>query len=234
MKTFVIAGGEGTRLKPYTYTCPKPMLKVGGKPILEYVINNLKRAGLKDLVLTTGYLHEQIEEYFGDGKRFGVKIEYSVEKDRRNTAGSILPYKSRIKDTFVVVMGDHITNIDLKDMINQHRKSPAIATMALMKKKNALEYGVVEVEGGKVRELKEKPLQEYLCNVAIYVFDVEVFNYIEEGDDFAKNVFPRMLRKKARIEPYMLKGVWFDIGRVSDYERIDEMMRVTKLAKDLD
>lgn len=234
MKAFVIAGGEGTRLKPYTYTCPKPMLRVGGKPIIEYVIGNLKKAGIKDIILTTGYLHEQIEKHLGNGSKFGVNIEYSVEKEKRNTAGSILPYKGKIKGEFLVVMGDHITNIDLKEMIKQHNNSKAIATLALLKKKNPLEYGIAEVENGKIKGFSEKPLHEHLYNIAIYAFDQVVFDYIREGDDFAKDVFPRMLKDKARMEPYIFEGVWYDIGRVPDYHRIDEIMNMVKLAKDLE
>src|SRR4030095_5602323 len=113
MKAFILAGGEGTRLRPYTYSVPKPMLMLGDKPILLYLIENLKRCGVKDLVITSGYKHEQIVDYFGDGSKFGVKIEHSVEKEKLNTAGSILAYKGKIKDTFAVVMGDHLTNIDI-------------------------------------------------------------------------------------------------------------------------
>ena len=104
MKTFILAGGEGTRLRPYTYEKPKPMLPIGEekKPILYYVIENLKRAGLDDFILTVGYKHEKIKEYFGDGSKFNVKIEYAVEKEKMNTAGSILPLKDKVDSTFAV------------------------------------------------------------------------------------------------------------------------------------
>ena len=233
MRAFVLAGGEGTRLRPYTYTTPKPMLKLGDKPILQYVIENLKRSGIKDIVLTVGYKHEQIEDYFGDGKKFGVKIEYSVEKERMNTAGSILHYKD-MKDTFAVVMGDHLTNIDMKEMLENHKKSGAIATIALYKNKTTLEYGVADVEDGKVTAFKEKPGLEHLYNTAIYILEPEIFDYIKEKEDFAKNVFPRLLAEGKAINAYVFEGVWFDIGRVTDYDRFVELFGLMKLLKDFD
>ncbi|MFH0738120.1 MAG: nucleotidyltransferase family protein [Candidatus Micrarchaeota archaeon] len=234
MKTFILAGGEGTRLRPYTYTTPKPMLPLGGKPILQYVIGNLRKSGLKDLTITCGYKHEQISGYFGDGSKSGVKIEYSVEKERMNTAGSILPLKNKAKETFVVVMGDHLTNLDLSDMIKSHKKSGAIATIALYKSKVPLEYGVAKMEGASIVGFSEKPVQEHLFNTAIYVFEPAIFDYIKEKEDFAKDVFPRMLASKKKINGYIFEGVWFDIGRVSDYERFMEMFGMVELLKRLE
>lgn len=233
MKTFILAGGEGTRLRPYTYNTPKPMLMVGGKPILQYVINNLKRAGLKDLVITCGYKHEQISDYFGDGSKCGVKIEYCVEKEKLNTAGSILPCRSKISETFAVVMGDHLTNIDMAEMIKSHKKSGAMATIALYHSSLPLEYGVAKTEAGTVTGFTEKPLLAHLYNTAIYVFEPEILDYIKEREDFAKDVFPRLLKAKKKINAYAFNDVWFDIGRVSDYERLDELFKVMKLAQDL-
>jgi len=235
MKTFILAGGEGTRLRPYTYEKPKPMLEIGdeGKPILYYVVENLKRAGLKDYVMTVGYLNEKIMDYFGDGEKFGVKIEYAVETEKMNTAGSILPMKEKIDDTFAVVMGDHITNIDMKEMIEHHRRSGCIATIALLKGKIPIEYGVAEVNNeGHVTEFREKPMIENLYNVAIYVFEPEVFKYIKEKEDFAKDVFPRMLGKKQKINAYVFEKTWYDVGRVVDYEKLNKELKMKEIYKD--
>lgn len=233
MKVFVLAGGEGTRLKPYTYSTPKPMLMLGGKPIIEYALENIKRAGFKEVTITAGYLHEKIQAYFGDGKKMGMNIEYSIEKERMNTAGSILPHKEKVNDTFVVLMGDQITNIDITDMIEHHKKSGALATIALYKQKMPLEYGVAEVNEGQITGFKEKPLLEHLYNTAIYVFEPEIFDYIKEKEDFAKNVIPRLLSEKKKIAAYVFDEVWFDIGRVSDYERFVELFSLMRLLKDL-
>ena len=233
MKVFVLAGGEGTRLKPYTYSTPKPMLKLGGKPIIQYVLENLKRAGYKDIIMTVGHHHEQITSYFGDGKKLGIKIEYSIENERMNTAGSILPLKNKADSTFAVVMGDHLTNLDLSEMVKHHKKTGAVATIALFRDTTPLEYGVAEVENGNIQGFVEKPLLEHLYNTAIYVFEPEIFDYIREKEDFAKNVIPRLLSDKKKISAYVFDDVWFDIGRLSDYERFVELFNVVKLLNDL-
>ncbi|MFN7990796.1 MAG: nucleotidyltransferase family protein [Candidatus Micrarchaeia archaeon] len=230
MKAFVLAGGEGTRLRPYTYSVPKPMLILGGKPILLYVLENLEQAGIKEITITAGYKHEQISAYFGDGSRFGLKLDYSIEKERMNTAGSILGYKGKVRDTFAVVMGDHLTDIDMAEMVKSHRKSGAVATIALYHKKQQLEYGVAELKGGSVVGFKEKPLLEHYFNTAIYIFEPEIFDYIREKEDFAKDVFPRMLSAGKKINGYVFEGVWYDIGRVNDYERFVDTFNVVKLA----
>lgn len=233
MKAFILAGGEGTRLRPYTYSAPKPMLMLGGRPILQYVVENLRRCGLKDLVITAGYKHEQITSYFGDGTKLGVKIEYLIEKEKMNTAGSILPYKGKLKETFAVVMGDHLTDIDMKEMLESHKKSGAIATIALFHVKSPLEYGVARIEGGSITGFAEKPLLQHDFNTAIYLFEPGIFDFINPKEDFAKDVFPRLLARGQRINPYVFEGVWFDIGRVSDYERFVELFSVIKLLKEL-
>jgi len=233
MRVFVLAGGEGTRLRPYTYSAPKPMLMLGGKPILQYVLENLKRAGMKDIVLTVGYRHDVITSYFGDGSKLGLKIEYSIEKEKLNTAGSIAHFKGKVKETFAVVMGDHLTNLDMAKMLQSHKKSGAIATIALYHAKNPLEYGVAKVEGGKVVGFQEKPMLEHDYNTAIYLFEPEIFDYIKEKEDFSKDVFPRLLGAKKPLNAYVFDGVWFDIGRVSDYERFVELFNVIRFLQEM-
>jgi len=233
MEAFIIAGGEGTRLRPYTYSAPKPMLMLGGKPILWYVLQNLKRNGIKKATLTVGYKHEQIESYFGDGSSLGMELSYSVEKEKRNTAGSIAHLKGRVKEPFMVLMGDHLTNIDLKGMIAQHKKQSAAATIALYRSTLPLEYGVAQVEGGRIIGFQEKPLLCHDYNTAIYLFSPEVFEHIGLGDDFAKDVIPRLIGSGKKVIPYVFDEVWYDIGRVGDYERLRELFDVSRLLSDL-
>jgi mannose-1-phosphate guanylyltransferase/phosphomannomutase len=233
MKAFVLCGGEGTRLRPYTYDTPKPLLKVGGKAILQYVIENLRKGGVDDICLTVGYLHEQIMDFFGDGSKLGTKISYSVEEEKLNTAGSIVPLKDRVDGTFVVAMGDHITNIDMKDMIEQHRKSGAKATIALLKHEIPLQFGVADVKDGSVSGFREKPVLKQLFNIGIYVFEPEIFSYIKKKDDFAKNVFPRMLEKGERINAYVFDDIWYDLGHTSEYERLNSEEELSRLRKKL-
>lgn len=234
MKCFVLCGGEGTRLRPYTYMLPKPMLPVGKKPILEYVVRNLLKNGLKDLVFTVGYKYEPIKEYFGDGRKFGVKIEYLIEEKPRNTAGSILPYKDRIHGDFVVVMGDQLTNINLRKMIESHKKSGAIATVAFVEQKKILEYGVGKIENGVVVEFVEKPIFTNYINAANYVFSKKALAYIHENDDFAKDVLPRMLKSGEKINAFLSTDFWMDIGRVQDYERANELFSAINFIRDIE
>lgn len=221
MKAFVLCGGKGTRLRPYTYSVPKPMLKVRGKPILQHVVENLKLNGITDLVLTVGYKREQIMGYFKDGKPFGVRIEYAIENEPKNTAGSILEYKGKIHETFFVVMGDHITDINLKKMLESHKKARAFATLALAKHEIKLEYGVVETKGDEISGFREKPQLQFLVNTGIYAFEPEIFDFINEKEDFAKQVFPRLLSSGKKLHSYILSESWMDVGRVSDYERLN-------------
>jgi NDP-sugar pyrophosphorylase family protein len=229
MKTFVLCGGLGTRLRPLTYKTPKPMLLVGGKPILFYVVDNLKKNGFTNIVLTVGYLNDQIKAYFGDGSKFGVKIEYLVEEEMQNTAGSILPYKGKINETFAVVMGDHLTNVNIKKMLEFHRKSKALVSMALQKQELKIDYGVVEISGDYVTAFREKPVIENFINTGMYIFEPKIFDYIKEKEDFAKNVFPRVMEKGERIAAYHLPDEWFDIGRLSDYETAGELLKRLKI-----
>ncbi len=234
MKCFVLCGGEGTRLRPYTYMFPKPMLPVGGRPILEYVVQNLAKNGVKDLVFTVGYKHEPIKEYFGNGKKFGVKIEYLIEEKPRNTAGSILPYRNKIDGNFVVVMGDQLTSLNIKKMIEAHEKSKPIATVAFIEQKKAFEYGVAKIEKGEVKEFVEKPVFTNYINTANYVFSPKALKYIEENDDFAKDVLPRMLKAGEKIEAFLSMDFWIDIGRVQDYERANELFSAINFARDIE
>lgn len=231
-KTFVLCGGVGTRLRPYTNTIPKPMLMLGRKPILEYVLANLKRSGFTDLVLTVGYLQQQIVDYFGDGKKFGVKIEYSVEShdDKLGTAGSIYAYRKKVKEPFLVVMGDHLTNVNLRKLYDYHTERTGIATIAFKKTGVPLDYGVAHIDSdGHVIRFEEKPIMENLINSGIYAFNPEIFDYMTQKCDFAKDVFPALLNKSKKMNAYLFDEYWVDIGRLDDYEKLNTTISVAEL-----
>lgn len=231
MKAFILCGGKGTRLRPYTYSIPKPMLTLGKRPILQFVIGNLASSGITDLTLTVGYLKDQIINYFGDGKNFGVNVTYSEEDEEMNTAGSILPSKDKVDSTFVVVMGDHLTLVDFKKMVNHHKSMGQIATIGLKLQGLPLEYGVAELDdAGFVSGFKEKPILKNYVNTGVYVFEPEIFDYISPKDDFARNVFPKLLQSKHKITGYPIEEYWIDIGRIHDYERLDQTLSIFDLA----
>jgi NDP-sugar pyrophosphorylase family protein len=163
-------------------------------------------------------------EYFGDGGKFGMRIEYLVEKEAQNTAGSILPYKGRVKEPFMVVMGDHYTDVDVKSMAEFHQKNKAIATLGLLPHETKVEFGVVEMDGDTVKRFVEKPVLTHTINIGMYVFEPEIFRFIKEKEDFAKDVFPRLLANGKRINGFTVQGEWDDVGRVADYERLKEQV----------
>jgi NDP-sugar pyrophosphorylase family protein len=230
MKAFVLCGGLGTRLRPYTYENPKPMLPIGGKPILQHVIEHLVENGVTEIVITAGYLHEKISDYFGDGKKFGVKIEYAIENEPKNTAGSIVDYKGKIKEPFFVLMGDAITNIDLKKLMDAHKKKKNVATVALLKHITKVHYGVANVKDGNIVKFQEKPEIENYINIGIYAFNPEIFDFIKEKEDFAKDVFPRLLAKGKKITGFKIEDVvWVDIGRKEEYENLMDGKEIAKM-----
>ena len=232
-KAIVLCGGKGTRLRPYTYTIPKPMLPIGKRPILEYVLASLRRAGVDEVYLTVGYLHEQIERHFGTGEKVGMKLHYSVESTELGTAGSIIPLMGRFHETFVVMMGDHLSNVEIAKIIDFHKKHKAIATLALNRKGVPLEYGVADMEGERIVRFREKPIVENLINTGVYVLEPEIFEHIKPGDDFATDVFPSLLEKGERINGYLFTDYWLDIGRTTDYEHINQFISVIELAEKL-
>ncbi len=230
MKAVLLCGGEGTRLRPYTYRMPKPLLPVGGRPILEYTLLNLKRNGIRDVVLTVGYLHEKIVDYFGDGSRLGMHIEYSIEKERLDTAGSVLQAKDLLgNETFFVGMGDHITAINIDKMLDYHEEKGNIATMAFKLQGIPLEYGVAELEDGVVKAFKEKPILSNYINAGMYIFEPAIFEYIQPKEDFGKHVFPRLLKDGKKISSYVFNEFWADVGRIKDYEEMNNILSIVDL-----
>ncbi len=235
MKAVILCGGEGTRLRPYTYTVPKPMLWLGGRHILEYLIEHLRQSGITDIVLSVGYLREQIMDHFKDGSNFGVKIEYFVETEPLSTAGALYPHKDKLNERFLVFMGDHVTNINIEKFLKTHEKTGAVATIAAKKHKTSLEYGVIDADENKlITNFQEKPVINYLLNTGMYVLEPKVFDYIKPKEDFAKNVFPKMLEAKEKLAVHKFsREYWIDIGRVKDYERMRELFSVVDLATEL-
>lgn len=235
MKAIICCGGMGTRLRPLTYTTPKPMLPLGNKPILEYVIRHLKRHGFTDLYLTVGYLKEQIMDYFGNGSKFGVKIQYAIEEGEAGTAGSILPLKKWANEPFIVQMGDHLSKINLKQMYSYHKKQGGMATVALKRTGVPLEYGVAKLdERERIMAFEEKPIVRNFVNAGVYVFEPKIFDYIKPKDDFARNVFPRLLAEKQQINGFVFDDYWLDIGRPSDYEKVNEMITLMEMVGEME
>ena len=193
-KAFVLAGGHGTRLRPFTYEIPKPLLPVKGRPVLEYNLENLKVHGVEEVVLGVGYKADLIKEYFSGGAKHGLKIDYSIEKEPLGTAGALKQAESFFDGTFFMCNGDEVKDIDYSLMLETHRKNKAEATLALVEVENASEFGNVALEGERVASFKEKEgvKRHGVVSAGAYVLEKSVFGLIPRGKKFSieKEVFP--------------------------------------------
>ena len=224
MKAVVMAGGEGSRLRPLTSTLPKPLVSVGGRPIMEHILLHLRRHQLRDVVATVQYLGASIRNYFGDGSDQGVALTYSVEDSPLGTAGSVMLARQQLTEPFVVVSGDSLTDIDLGAAARFHRERKALATIVLKPVPNPLEYGVVVVdEGGAVQRFIEKPswgeVISDLANTGIYILDPAVFDFFRPGEvtDWSGDVFPKLLKEGEKVFGWIADGYWEDVGSHAAY-----------------
>ena len=222
-----MAGGEGSRLRPLTSRLPKPLAPVANKPVMEHIIDLLKRHGITEVVATLHYLADEIESYFGDGSAFGVKMHYVVEDTPLGTAGAVKMASHYLHDdTFLIISGDALTNIDLGAMLERHRSTQAAATIALQRVANPLEYGVVVTDDhGRISRFLEKPswgeIFSDTINTGMYVLEPSILNYMEAGRnyDFSKDLFPRMLHEGKPIHGYITDAYWTDIGNLQAYHQ---------------
>jgi len=224
MKAVILAGGLGTRLRPYTKSLPKPMLPLGGKPILEYEIEWVRKNGIKEIVLCVSYLRNKVEDYFGDGGKFGVKIEYAISKKPLATAGQLKTAEKFIDDTFVCLYGDSIYNFSLRNMIKHHKKSKASVTMSLFDYRFNLKYGVIDTKkSGQVTAWNEKPEFSANINIGCYVMEPEVLKLIPKNKEYGMDdVIRKVLSRKKKVSSVTSKNGFIDIGDKDTYEKTNE------------
>ena len=228
MKAVVMAGGEGSRLRPLTIARPKPMLPVVHRPVLGHILYLLKEHGITDVVITLQYLAAQIQDYFGDGKQLGMNIEYAIEETPLGTAGSVKHAQTLLAsdEPFLVISGDALTDFDLTALTRFHRDRNALLTMALYRVPDPLEYGVLNVgEDGRVAQFMEKPswagVTSDTVNTGVYVVQPELMDGLREGQrvDWSQDIFPSLLSQGAPVYGYIAEGYWCDIGTLSEYHR---------------
>ena len=221
----IMAGGYGTRLLPLTERVPKPMLPVGDRPLLERTIQQLRRSGIREVHLTTHYLPEAIERHFGDGAAFGVKLEYSNEDHPLGTAGGLKRVK-RANGPFVVINGDILTGVSFQDMLLYHRQHGAEMTVGVRKYELGVPFGVVECDGVRILELREKPSLTLFINAGIYLLEPTVCDYIPDNERFDMTDLVRRLLDKSRIVvSFPIIEYWQDVGRHEDYQQAQEDVR---------
>jgi mannose-1-phosphate guanylyltransferase/phosphomannomutase len=226
MKAVVMAGGEGSRLRPLTSRQPKPLVPVAGRPIMEHILLHIRRHQMREVVATVQYLGASIRNYFGDGSEQGVSLTYSVEDSPLGTAGSVMLARPQLTETFIVISGDSLTDIDLAAAARFHRERRALATIVLKPVPNPLEYGVVVVdEGGAVQRFIEKPswgeVISDLANTGIYILDPAVFDFFKAGEvtDWSGDVFPKLLKQGEPVYGWVAPGYWEDVGSHGAYTK---------------
>lgn len=231
LQAVIMAGGLGTRLRPLTEDLPKPMLSVGGKPLMERVIEQLRQVGVKRVNVTTHYKPEKIKEYFGDGKDFGVELCYLNEDQPLGTGGS-LGLIDAPTEPMLVINGDILTQVDFKAMLAFHREHLGDLTVAVRQYSMQVPYGVVECEGPRVCTLNEKPQKRFLVNAGIYLLEPIVYQFIPNGEHFNMTDLIQWLLDAGRnVISFPVIEYWLDIGQHMDYERAQDDMRTGKLKR---
>lgn len=222
-RAVVLAGGQGTRLRPYTTVLPKPLMPVGDRPILDIVVRQLKRAGFERVTMATGYLAELIEVFFRDGESYGVAIDYFREQEPLGTVGALSMIDGLGDRDFLVMNGDVLTDIDYAALLEEHVESGAAATIATKTRDVRIQLGVLvfgdSQDRNRLTGYMEKPTVRYEASMGIYCFSPRVLEHIEEGEalDFPDLVL-KLIEAGEEVRAYPTDGYWLDIGRHDDYE----------------
>ena len=219
----IMAGGLGTRLGQLTKEIPKPMLQVGGEPILYHIINNFKQYGFNKILMSVNYKAEIIENYFQNGLPYGVRIDYIREHKRLGTAGGIRLAKDYINEPFFVTNGDIFTNLNVDNMMDFHIKNKFDITVGTRKYIHQVPYGVIECNGQDIKSLKEKPKLEFQVSGGVYCLNPELIDYIPDDKYFEiTDLINICLDKGLKVGSYQIKEYWMDIGKIEDYEKVNE------------
>jgi mannose-1-phosphate guanylyltransferase/phosphomannomutase len=238
VKAVVMAGGEGTRLRPLTSNQPKPMVPIVGKPCMEHIIELLRAHGFDEVIVTVAFLPQAIRSYFGDGESLGLEIEYSVEESPLGTAGSVRLASDKLDDTFLVISGDALCDFDLTKLVEFHRKREAAVTIGLKSVENPLEFGIVVTDSdGRIERFLEKPSWSQVfsdtINTGVYVLEPEVLRHVptDRPFDFSKELFPLLLEMGRPLYGLPMEGYWQDVGdldqyRQANFDALDERVRL--------
>lgn len=224
MKAVILAGGKGTRLKPYTTVLPKPLVPVGEKAILEILINRLKKAGVDEIYICLNHFAEIIMAFFGNGDKFGIKINYSLEEKPLST---IAPIKliDGLPDNFLVMNGDLLTDLDFADLYNKHIESNALLTVSTYKRNVKVDFGVIDIDSitNQASGFREKPEYNFQVAMGVNVLSKKVLDLVPYNESFGfDSLMYTLLEKNEKINTYSYDGYWLDIGRPDDYEKANE------------
>jgi dTDP-glucose pyrophosphorylase/CBS domain-containing protein len=219
LKAVVMAGGLGRRLRPLTENTPKPMLPIGGRPVMELLVERLRRAGVRQLHVSTHFHSEKIIDHFGDGSGFGIQINYLEEDDPLGTAGALglMPVP---ESDVLVLNGDLVTEVDFTAMFDYHRQNRAVLTMGIRAYEHVVPYGVVELREAYVQRIREKPTQACFVNAGMYVLAPEAFSYVRRAEHLdMPELIERLLAAGRAVVGFPIREKWIDIGQYVDYAR---------------
>lgn len=218
LQAMIMAGGAGVRLRPLTEETPKPMLPVGGQPLLEIIVEQLRDAGIKNLNLAVHYQSDKIIQHFGDGEDFGVEIRYVTEDKPLGTAGAVSKLRSP-EDTVLIIYGDILTQVDFRAMLTYHREQNADLTVAVQQYEMQVPYGVIEYEGSSIKALTEKPSYNFLVNAGIYMLEPSAHRLIpQDKPSDMTDVINRILQEDMNVAAFPIHEVWIDIGQKEQYQ----------------
>ena len=222
-KAVILAGGQGTRLRPITYELPKALIPVHNKTLTEHLFDLFKKYDIRDIILAVGHMRDKIKNHYGDGTKFGIKLSYIEETTPLGTAGPLRLGKKMLDDTFIASNGDELKDLNIEEMYKVHRDNHALVTIALTTVQDPSQYGVARLSGSKILEFVEKPKKENapsnLINSGFYIIEPEVIDLIPRGFSMLeKDVFPK-LAKQGKLFGYPFSGQWFDTGNIKRYER---------------
>ena len=216
----LMAGGLGERLRPMTYTCPKPLFRIGGKPILEIILETFIKYDFKRFYISVNYMAEMIESYFGDGGRWNVRIDYLRENRKLGTAGSLSLLPEKPDDTLIVMNGDLLTKVNFDNLLDFHHTNKARATMCVREYIFKVPYGVVSMEEHRLLGLDEKPAQRFFVNAGIYLMEPDLLSFIPKDTVYnMTDLFQKICEKKLDVVTFPIREYWIDIGQQKDLEQ---------------
>ena len=230
LKGIIMAGGKGTRLRPITYSIPKPLIPIAGRPCISYLMESFYKASIKDFIITTGYKFQSLINGVLESKHQDQNVLFSVEKEPAGTAGGVKLVENFLEDTFIVGSGDILQDFDISEILRQHRETKAKISIVLTTVDDPSQFGIAEVKNNTIKRFMEKPSPDKafsnLINTGLYVIEPEVLDLIPPGEpfDFAKQLFPLMLKMGERIGAVTGKGSWLDTGRPHDLIEANKMM----------
>lgn len=224
MKGVIQCGGKGMRLRPYTTVLPKPLMPVGSKPVLELLLKWLRRNGVQDVYITTGYLGHLIRAVCGDGRQWGVNIHYTEENEPLGTVGALRLLREQLDETFLVINGDVLTDLNLGAFADFHRRQGGPLTIATSRRTIETDFGIIEEHNNRVTRFQEKPTLTHLVSMGVYCMEPEILAYIPDGVAFGfDHLMACMMAAREPVNIFQHGGLWLDIGRVDDFQKVQEM-----------